>query len=101
VAHIEDKPVQQTCADQVEELIRQSFISAERLVLESAARMGVSPVEVFQSIPMIAMEIVQRMGNVSNAMTNASPTTLERIINDTDLVIRELIRRNKAHGKKD
>lgn len=101
MAHIEDKPVQQTRADQVEELLRQSFIAAERLVVESATRMGVSAADTFASVPMLALEIMQRMGNVSSAMTSAAPATLQRIIDDTDLVIRELVRRNRAHGKKD
>lgn len=98
--HVEDKPVQEVCAEQIEELLRQSFVVAERLVAESAQRVGVSPTEGFAAVPMVAMEVVQRMGNVAYSMTNMSGANLDKVMSEMDAVIRSMVRRNKASGEK-
>lgn len=97
--HRENLTVQEVLILQLEGLYREAFIMAERLVLESATRVGVSKEEAFAHIPNFASELRNQFSGLGQVSGQMHGVQLDKVIEDVDRVLNEVKKRNKDLAK--
>jgi hypothetical protein len=103
MGHPENIPIHTALVDQIEELYRQSFILAEKLVAESIERVGLQEGDlkdlVIAALPMVALELRNQMSSIAQFVDQANSSQIDRMHDAVQKVVDELRRRNGAAKK--
>lgn len=100
MSHPENASIQSSLIAQIEELYRQSFIMAEKLIVESIERIGLQENDrrdlIIAALPMIALELRNQMSSIAQMADQANSMQIDRMYDAVQKVLDELKRRNTA-----
>lgn len=103
MSHPENVSIQAALISQIEELYRQCFILAEKLIAESIGRVGLREEDrkelIIAALPMIALELRGQMSSIAQMADQAHQTQIDRMYEAVEKVVAELRRRNVPSGK--
>lgn len=103
MSHPENASIQSALISQIEELYRQCFIMAEKLIAESIERVGLQENDrkelIIAALPMIALELRNQMSSIAQMAEQAHQTQIDRMYEAVEKVVAELRRRNVPSGK--
>lgn len=96
--HQENESAYRLLVRQNEDLIRESFRAAERLVREAAARQAFESSDAreayLSSIPIIAERILSNVGHIASLVQNASAKEVDQMLESMGETISELRKMN-------
>lgn len=103
-SHQENESAYRLLVRQNEELIRESFRAAERLVREAALRLSFESTDArdayLSSIPIIAERICSNVGNIANLVQNVSSKEVDQMLESMGVTIGELRQMNDEREAK-
>lgn len=103
MSHPENISIHAALITQVEELYRQSFIMAEKLISESMQRIELQESDrkemVITALPMIALELRNQMSMIAQMAEQAGQVHIDRMYEAVQKVVDEMKRRSAASKK--
>jgi hypothetical protein len=104
MSHPENVSIHEALISQIEELYRQSFIMAEKLISESMERIGLQETDrkemVIAALPMIALELRNQMSAIAQMAEQAGQVHIDRMYEAVQKVVDEMKRRSSGASKK-
>jgi len=89
MGHIENESQEALFARQVESMMRESFILAERIVREAADRLGSAVRDEFyaSTVPMVAERLYGNFHNIAQLLNQATQKDIDAVYDSTENVL--------------